>query len=103
MNENTRPRLVSRLKSLDAAHDNATVNVALDGQWAVCHICEGTNGEWRGLCLDHDHASGAVRGWLCDSCNRAVGGFRDDPHLLFAAALYLVRANAVNHYVDSLS
>lgn len=39
--------------------------------------------------LDHDHASGLPRAGLCGACNRALGGFRDNPALLRAAAAYV--------------
>lgn len=39
--------------------------------------------------VDHCHATGVVRGILCRRCNMAIGLFRDDPVLLFAAAKYL--------------
>jgi hypothetical protein len=43
------------------------------------------------LHLDHDHASGKTRGWLCGPCNRAIGLLRDDPALVRALAYYLER------------
>ncbi len=53
-----------------------------------CAICGGVGGK-RGLCLDHDHADGHVRGWLCHGCNSAIGHFHDDPRLLERAIRYL--------------
>lgn len=39
--------------------------------------------------LDHDHDTGAVRTWICDSCNTGIGRFKDDPVILQRAINYL--------------
>lgn len=39
--------------------------------------------------LDHDHNTGAIRGWICDSCNTGIGRFKDDIDLLKKAISYL--------------
>lgn len=41
------------------------------------------------LCLDHNHTTGALRGWLCHSCNRGIGMLQDDPGLMEKAARYV--------------
>lgn len=43
------------------------------------------------LHMDHDHETGEFRGWLCLSCNRALGFFHDSPSALLAAYEYLVK------------
>lgn len=41
--------------------------------------------------IDHDHATGKVRGLLCDSCNWALGHAKDSPHILRRLMAYLHR------------
>jgi hypothetical protein len=55
----------------------------------ACVICgdEGTK-----LVVDHDHKTGAVRGIVCNHCNRGLGHFRDDPTVLEFARMYLLAA-----------
>lgn len=61
-----------------------------------CDICgekpaEGTPAHWAGkLCIDHDHASGVVRGLLCNDCNLLLKK-HFEPARLRAAANYLER------------
>lgn len=45
----------------------------------------------RGLALDHDPATDAFRGWLCDGCNRAIGSLGDSLEGLMRAVEYLKR------------
>lgn len=44
------------------------------------------------LFVDHCHATQKVRGLLCDSCNRGLGAFKDNPLLLLKAMEY-IKAN----------
>jgi len=62
-----------------------------DAQNWVCKICGQKQSEHpsKALCLDHDHATGKVRGLLCFACNRGLGGFRDNPEWLMNACKYL--------------
>jgi hypothetical protein len=62
-------------------------------QGEACAICRepAADDDGRGLHVDHDHASGAVRGLLCGNCNQGLGRFRDNPDYLHAAASYLER------------
>ena len=43
-----------------------------------CNVC----GTTENLCVDHCHATGKVRGCLCNACNLALGYMKDDPTLL---------------------
>lgn len=50
-----------------------------------CQICRSTDK----LVIDHDHATRAVRGILCDVCNKGLGNFKDNVALLQRAIEYL--------------
>ena len=49
-----------------------------DRQGGVCAICQRAKGISRRLAVDHNHATGAVRGLLCAPCNQFIGYLRDD-------------------------
>jgi hypothetical protein len=59
-------------------------------QNSVCAICGRVDADKR-LAVDHCHATGTVRGLLCQNCNQGLGKFRDRPEDLRAAAAYLLR------------
>jgi hypothetical protein len=70
----------------------------LNKQGGKCSICrepeaspDRHTGRARGLFVDHDHATGRVRGLLCMRCNIGVGQFRDDVDLMKLAIEYLNR------------
>lgn len=65
-------------------------NKMLEEQDGGCIICGKTKEENKqNLSVDHDHESGKIRGLLCDTCNRGLGYFKDDPELIINAAKYL--------------
>jgi hypothetical protein len=67
----------------------------LQEQGGVCAICkQPPTGKWKGkystrLAVDHDHATGAVRGLLCGRCNGGLGNFSDNMETMHKAMLYL--------------
>lgn len=60
----------------------------LEYQGGGCGVCQRPPVNYR-LGTDHDHATGAVRGKLCRSCNKGIAYFRDQAHLLRLAAAYI--------------
>lgn len=54
-----------------------------------CECC-GSGGK---ICWDHDHATGAFRGWLCEPCNKALGMAHDSLPRLIALVAYLEAHN----------
>lgn len=56
-----------------------------------CQICKYS---YPSLHLDHCHNADKVRGMLCQSCNKGLGFFGDDPEILKQAIYYLDRHHA---------
>src|SRR5579864_9540660 len=71
-------------------------NQILEKQRGRCAICNGSNNyrsRWgtkiRKLMVDHCHATGLVRGLLCQRCNLGISYFDRKPSWLAAATKYL--------------
>jgi hypothetical protein len=62
-----------------------------NGRCAICRTTDTGRKSDKYFHVDHDHATGVVRGLLCIRCNPGVGYFRDSPDLLRAAAEYVER------------
>ena len=50
-----------------------------------CEIC----GAFGQICFDHDHITGAFRGWICHRCNLVLGFIKDSRDLLNKLIEYL--------------
>ena len=74
--------------------DQNGYDALLRKQGGLCAVCgeppkKAGRAHWSGkLCVDHDHATGRVRGLLCNSCNLAIG-YIQSPETLERAAQYL--------------
>jgi hypothetical protein len=73
-----------------------TYGITYDQYWAlyeaqggVCYICQRAKGITKKLAVDHDHATGYVRGLLCTTCNKFIGHLRDDPDAGWRVGDYL--------------
>lgn len=75
----------------------ADYDAMLAAQGGVCAVCRRDDRDRlnRRLHVDHDHATGRVRGLLCARCNNAIGHAGEDPERLRALALYLEEASSL--------
>ena len=62
-------------------------NILLESVNNKCEIC----GSGIGLCVDHNHSTGEIRGILCFKCNSAIGFLEDDINKLSKAIEYLLK------------
>jgi len=70
----------------------AEYDTMLEQQEGCCKVCGtdepgGGNGRFS---VDHNHATGEVRGLLCNGCNLGIGHLQDSPAVLLKAAAYLL-------------
>ena len=66
----------------------------LADQHGVCgqpETARGHGGAPRRLAVDHDHRTGQIRQLLCHRCNLVTRAAQDDPKLLDAVRVYLLR------------
>lgn len=66
----------------------------LSAQGHKCAICDRADNNdkrpaYKKFHVDHDHATGLVRGLLCSTCNTGIGKFQDNTDLLRKAIDYL--------------
>lgn len=68
----------------------AVMEVAQEGKCLLClQVPPPRAGTTGGLVVDHNHATGEVRGLLCHGCNRGLGFLHEDPAILQRAITYL--------------
>jgi len=74
-----------------------------DGKCAICDVQLKPRGRSHDAAVvDHNHATGEVRGILCRACNHGIGNLKDDPKVLKAAAEYLIRNGNYSHIRKAL-
>lgn len=61
----------------------------LELQGGLCLICNLPCRDRTILSIDHNHATGKIRGFLCTRCNTAIGLLDYDPDRIERAARYL--------------
>lgn len=67
-------------------------NSLLKSQDGKCGVCERAAEEFKTrLAVDHNHATGEIRGLLCSYCNHRLIGRHRDPKLLRKMADYVER------------
>lgn len=68
-------------------------------QHEACKICNRSEHDLGKLLhVDHDHITGVFRGLLCDTCNRGLGLFGDNPvQTAIRLAIYSGQAEIIGH------
>jgi hypothetical protein len=86
-------RVANREKHLEQHRARKGLPIPTRPEPDTCEMCGGPPGK-TSMNLDHCHATGVFRGWLCHSCNRGLGALGDTREALQRAAAYLVRAQS---------
>ena len=87
----SRPKYLNRMykSKYDLTYDQVVEMWELQG--FACAVCGAKNrlGKNNWPSVDHDHATGRVRGLLCHDCNTFLGFAKDDPAILARGIAYL--------------
>ncbi len=78
--------------------DVAGYEAMVAAQGGLCMICKRPPAAMKDapgkLCVDHNHSTGAVRGLLCDWCNKGIGYFKESPEIIARAIAYVEKFSA---------
>ena len=88
----TKNALNSKLKKLERLAGRPCPEIC-----EACHEPErvpSTGGKPKRLAFDHCHTTGEFRGWLCHSCNTALGMIEDSVEKLEMLKFYLLNSRA---------
>lgn len=72
-------------KALRKSHLKTRYGVNPEDVPNSCQVCDSIDS----ICVDHNHDTGAIRGFLCRPCNSALGLIKDNPETLRKLASYL--------------
>jgi len=81
-----RPRRIEKMYGI-TYQELLMIKESQDYRCAICSVHD--YNLIKGLCVDHDHTTNKVRGYLCHTCNRAIGLLGDDVGRLQKAIDYL--------------
>lgn len=80
--------------SLDAYDDLVLMQ---EGRCGMCNVVMSPEPATR-PCVDHDHATGLVRGLLCHNCNVLLGHAKDSVEILQAAVRWVSGTSVVRRF-----
>jgi len=89
------PLRLARRKAIKEGHIKCTATEQeLESAFTgFCHACGVPEIECsKKLAMDHCHETGRFRGWLCNSCNSALGQLKDSSEIITALLLYNERS-----------
>ncbi len=73
---------------------NASIDELLKSYTGFCLSCGISESELsERLCMDHNHKTGDFRGWLCRSCNLALGLLKESPDRMSCLIEYIKRVS----------